>query len=185
MEADRTTIRLAALFLAVVWGGIFGISEAFAQDADATAAVKARYEKLFAEYSRLIMNQTKTSPSAISFSIKNNMVSKELKTLLLKDEACARKGGSICNLDFDFLFNGQDSCKPLKIVDVHPNKNTYILKVSNRFEECDKDGYYKPYDFTLIEESGAWVIDDAAYSMKDDNGKIINFTLKGTLNRKK
>ncbi len=149
-----------------------------------TAAVKARYEKLFSEYSRFMMNPTKTSPSAITFSIKNNMVSKELKALLLKDEACARKGGGICNLDFDFLLNGQDSCKPLKIVDAYQNKNTYVLKVSNRIEECDKGGYYKPYDFTLIEESGAWVIDDAAYSMKDDSGKIINFTLKDTLNGK-
>lgn len=182
MEAGRVTIRLASLLLAVALVGIFGILEAFAQDADATAAVRARYEKLLAEYSRFMMNPSKTSPSAMTFSIKNNMVSKELKSLLLKDDECARKKGGICKLDFDFLFNGQDYCKPLKIVDFFVNGKTLTLKVSNRFEECDKDGYYKPYDFTLIEESGAWVIDDAVYSMKDDNGKVINFTLKEVLN---
>lgn len=184
MGAGKITIRLASSLLAVVWVGIFGILGAFAQDADATATVRARYEKLLAEYSRFMMNQNKSSPSATTFSIKNNMVSKELKSLLLKDDECARKNGGICKLDFDFLFNGQDYCKQLKIVDLFLKGTIIDLKVSNGFEECDKNGYYKPYDFTLIEESGSWVIDNAAYSMKDDNGKIINFTLKDVLNGK-
>lgn len=175
---------MVVLLLVVLGIGSFGISRSLAQDADVAAAVKARYEKLLAEYSRIMMNPTRTSPSATAFVVKNNMVSKELRWLLLKDEECAKKGGGICNLDFDFLFNGQDFCKQLKIVDVSPRGNAIVLKVSNRFEECDKGGYYKPYDFTLVEEAGVWVIDDAAYSSKDDNGKIINFTLKDVLKGK-
>jgi len=128
-----------------------------------------------------MMNPAGTSPGAVEFSIKNSMVSKSLGSMLLKDEECARKEGGVCNLDFDFLFNGQDSCKPLEVLDVAPNGDAYILKVSNRFEECDKDGYYKPYDFTLIMESGVWVIDDATYSMKNDDGKVSVFTLRGVL----
>ena len=177
-------VRLAAMLLAIVSMGSFGMPGALAQSADTAAAVKARYEKLLAAYSRSMMHPSKASPNAIEFSIKNKMVSKELKALLLKDEECARKEGGICNLDFDFLFNGQDSCKPLKIVDVLPKGDTYVLRVSNRGEECDKKGYYKPYDFTLIDESGTWVIDDAAYAFKEDKGKVVTRTLKGILNGK-
>lgn len=183
LQTRRTTICLAALFFAVV--GLLGPSQARAQDAAATAAVKARYEKLLAAYSRIMMQPSKTSPSAIAFSIKNNMVSKGLKALLVKDEACAQKSGGVCKLDFDFLLNGQDFCKPLAIVAVLPKGKTYVLRVSNRFEACDPQGHDEPYDFTLIDESGTWVIDDAAYATKDDAGKSIRVTLKDILRGKK
>lgn len=184
MGAGRATIRCVLFLMIAVSGGVIGMSEAYAQDSSTASAVKTRYEKLLAEYSRFMMHPTKTSPDAMTFSIKNNMVSKELKFLMLKDEECVRKSGESCNLDFDYLFNSQDACKPLKVLDVSANGKTVILKVSNRFEECDKNGYNKPYDFTLIEESGAWVIDDATYSMKDEKGKIIIYTLKNILNGK-
>jgi len=172
------------VFRAVAGLGFFRVSGAFAQNADEAAAVKDRYEKLLAEYSKGAMKPSKTTPNATGFSIKKNMLSKELKALLLKDEACAKKSDGICRLDFDFLFNAQDVCKPLKVIDVSQKENIFIMQVSNRFEECDKEGYYKPYDFTLVNEAGAWVIDDVVYTQKDDDGKIKHFTLKEILKGK-
>lgn len=184
MKRCKISIRLAVFVLAVTWLGSFGVSAAFSQTGDVAASVKERYEKLLAEYSKVAMHVSKTTPSATEFSIKKNMLSKGLKALLVKDEKCAKKSGEICNLDFDFLFNAQDTCKPLKIIDILQRDNSYAMKVSNRFEECDAEGYYKPYDFILIKEADTWVIDDIVYTRKDDDGKITKDTLRDILSTK-
>ena len=182
MKKCRITIHLA-IFLILLAGCIDAVLSP-AQGADEATDLKARYEKLLADYSQIVLHPTKSSPSATEYAVKNNMVSKELAGLLRKDDELAKKEGGMGYLDFDFLVNGQDVCKPLKIVGLVKNNATYAMQVSNRSKECCKECDETPYSFVLINESGVWKIDDAAYSFKDDSGADHKFSLKDVLNGK-
>ena len=182
MQRTRIAIQLTVFILLVA-----GCADSFlspARGADEAAEVKARYEKLLTDYSQIVLQPSKNSPSATDFSLKNSMVSKELADLLRKDDELAKKEGGMGYLDFDFLVNGQDLCKPLKVVSVAKNSKSYAMHVSNRSKECCKDCDENPYFFVLINESGAWKIDDAKYSFKDETGTVHTFTLKDILNGK-
>ena len=182
MKKCRITLQLA-VFL-VLMAGCADSFISFAHSADEASEIKARYEKLLADYSQFVLRPTPKSPSATDYVLKNSMASKELATLLRKDDELAKKEGGMGYLDFDFLVNGQDLCKPVKIVGVVKNKATYVMQASNRSRECCKDCDENPYFFVLINESGAWKIDDAAYSFKDDSGADHKFSLKDVLNGK-
>lgn len=182
MLKSRITIQLAIFFILLAGSADSMLS--LAHSADEATEVKARYEKLFAEYSQIVLNPTNKSPSATEYAVKNGIVSKELADLLRKDDELAKKEGGIGYLDFDFLANGQDLCKPLKIVGLAKSNNAYAMQVSNRSKECCKDCEEAPYSFVIINESGAWKIDDATYSFKDDSGAEHKFTLKDVLNGK-
>ena len=182
MKKCKITIHLAMLLiLLAVWADSM-LSPA--HSADEATELKARYEKLLADYSQIVLHPTNKSPSATEYAVKNNMVSKELAGLLRKDDELAKKEGGMGYLDFDFLVNGQDLCKPVKIVGVVKNKATYVMQASNRSRECCKDCDENPYFFVLINESGAWKIDDVTYSFKDDSGTEQKFLLKDILNGK-
>ena len=112
------------------------------------------------------------------------MVSSDLAKLLRKDSELAKKNEGVGYLDFDFLVNGQDLCKPLKVLGVVKNNATYAMQVSNRSKECCKDCDESPYFFVLINEGGTWKIDDAQYSFKDESGAVQKYTLKDILNGK-
>ena len=182
MIKSRITIQLAIFF--ILLAGCADSMLSIAHSADEATEVTARYEKLFAEYSQIMLHLSKNSPSATEYAVKNSMVSKELADLLRKDDELAKKEGGMGYLDFDFLVNGQDLCKPVKIVGVVKNNATYAMQVSNRIKECCKDCDETPYSFVLINESGVWKIDDATYSFKDDSGAEHKFTLKDVLNGK-
>lgn len=183
MKKCRIIIHLAIFFILLAVGCVDAVLSP-AHSADEATDLKARYEKLLTDYSQIVLHPTKSSPSATEYAAKNNMVSKELASLLRKDAELAKKEGGMCYLDFDFLVNGQDLCKPVKIVGVAKNNATYIMQVSNRVKECCKDCNEIPYTFVLVNESGAWKIDDANYAFKDDAGTVQTFTLKDILNGK-
>ena len=182
MKKCRITLQLA-VFLVLLAGCVDSFFS-FAHSADEASEIKARYEKLLADYSQIVLRPTPKSPSATDYVLKNNMASKELATLLRKDDELAKKEGGMGYLDFDFLVNAQDLCKPLKIVGLVKNNATYAMQVSNRSKECCKECDENPYSFVLINESGVWKIDDAAYSFKDDSGADHKFSLKDVLNGK-
>ena len=182
MIKSRITIQLAIFF--ILLAGCADSMLSLAHSADEATEVTARYEKLFAEYSQIVLHPSKNSPSATEYAVKNSMVSKELADLLRKDDELAKKEGGMGYLDFDFLVNGQDLCKPLKIVGMAKNNAVYAMQVSNRIKECCTDCDEIPYSFVLINESGAWKIDDANYAFKDDTGTVQKFTLKDILNGK-
>lgn len=182
MKKCRFTVQLA-VFLVLLAGCVDFIWSS-ALSADEAGEIKAKYEKLLADYSQNVLHPTKKSPSATEYVLKNNMVSNELAGLLLKDEELAKKEGGMGYLDFDFLVNGQDLCKPVKVLGVVKNKAAYAMQISNRSKECCKDCDEIPYSFVLVNESGVWKIDDANYSFKDDAGTVQKFTLKDILNGK-
>ena len=182
MKKCRITFQLA-VFL-VLLAGCADSFISFAHSADEASEIKTRYEKLLADYSQIVLRPTPKSPSATDYVLKNNMASKELATLLRKDDELAKKEGGMSYLDFDFLVNGQDLCKPVKIVEVVKDKAAYIMQASNRSRECCKDCDENPYFFVLVNESGAWKIDDVRYSFKDDSGTEQKFFLKDILNGK-
>lgn len=182
MEKSRIAIQLTIFLLLLAGCADSILSHAYS--ADEAAELKARYEKLLTDYSQIVLHPTKASPSATEFALKNGMVSQELASLLRKEDELAKKEGGMGYLDFDFLVNGQDLCKPVKIVGVVKNKATYVMQASNRSRECCKDCDENPYFFVLINESGAWKIDDVTYSFKDDSGTEQKFLLKDILNGK-
>ena len=182
MKKSQITIHLAIFLILVASCADSVLSPAYS--ADEATELKARYEKLLADYSQIVLHPTNKSPSASEYVLKNNAVSKELAGLLRKDEELAKKEGGMGYLDFDFLVNAQDLCKPLKIVGLAKNNATYAMQVSNRSKECCKECDETPYSFVLINESGAWKIDDATYSFKDDSGADHKFSLKDVLNGK-
>lgn len=182
MIMSRITILLA--MLCILLAGSADSMLSLAHSADEATEVKTRYEKLLADYSQIVLHPTNKSPSATEYAVKNGIVSKELADLLRKDDELAKKEGGMGYLDFDFLANAQDLCKPLKIVELAKSNNAYVMQVSNRSKECCKDCEEAPYSFVLINESGVWKIDDATYSFKDDSGAEHKFTLKDVLNGK-
>jgi hypothetical protein len=182
MKKCRITIHLAMFLILMAGCADFMLSPA--HSADEATELKARYEKLLADYSQIVLHPTNKSPSATEYAVKNNMVSKELAGLLRKDDDLARKEGGMGYLDFDFLINGQDLCKPVKIVGVAKANATYAIQVSNRIKECCSDCNEIPYSFVMVNESGVWKIDDALYAFKDDAGTVQKFTLKDILNGK-
>lgn len=182
MKKGKIYIQLAIFF--ILLSGCADIFLLPAQAADEAAELKARYEKLFATYSQIVLHPSKNSPNATDYAVKNNMVSKELANLLRKDGELAKKNGGAGYLDFDFLVNGQDLCKPLKIVRIFKSNKIYAMQVSNRTRECCKDCDENPYSFVMINEAGVWKIDDAHYSFKDESGTEQKFTLKDILNGK-
>ena len=182
MKKCRITLQLA-VFL-VLMAGCADSFISFAHSADEASEIKARYEKLLADYSQIVLRPTPKSPSATDYVLKNNMASKELATLLRKDDELAKKEGGMGYLDFDFLVNGQDLCKPVKVLGVVKGNASYSMQVSNRSKECCKDCDEIPYSFVLINESGAWKIDDVKYSFKDEAGTVQKYTLKDILNGK-
>jgi len=150
-----------------------------AHEADnASARIREIYAPLLAAYSNLALRPKAGSfPDAPAFALKHHLVSANLRTLLWRDQRRAEKTGER-HLDFDFLFNGQDTCeKPLKILGIFPKNNTYIMKISNGCEV--KPGLDQPYYFILVQEAGRWVIDDAQYT----DGKT-EFTLSSILKGK-
>ena len=182
MKRTRIAIKLTVfIFIVVSCAGSF-LPSVFA--ADEATEIKAKYAKLLTDYSQFVLHPTAKSPSATEFALKNNIVSKELAGLLRKDGELAKKEGGMGYLDFDFLVNGQDLCKPVKIVEVVKDKAAYIMQASNRSRECCKDCDENPYFFVLVNESGAWKIDDVRYSFKDDSGTEQKFFLKDILNGK-
>ena len=182
MKRTRIAIKLTVfIFIVVSCAGSF-LPSVFA--ADEATEIKSRYAKLLADYSQFVLHPTAKSPSATEFVLKNNMVSKELAGLLRKDGELAKKEGGMGYLDFDFLVNGQDLCKPVKVLGVVKGNASYSMQVSNRSKECCKDCDEIPYSFVLINESGAWKIDDVKYSFKDEAGTVQKYTLKDILNGK-
>ena len=182
MKKSRITIHLA-IFIILLAGCVHAMLS-LAHSADEATEVKARYEKLLADYSQIVLHPTNKSPSATEYAVKNNMVSKELANLLRKDSELAKQNGGVGYLDFDFLVNGQDLCKPVKILGVAKANATYAMQVSNRIKECCSDCNEIPYSFVLVNESGAWKIDDVKYSFKDEAGTVQKYTLKDILNGK-
>ena len=182
MKRSRIAIKLTVfIYLLVGCAGSF-LPSVFA--ADEAAEIKSRYEKLLTDYSQIVLHPSPKSPSATEFALKNSMISHDLSGLLRKDDELAKKEGGMGYLDFDFLVNGQDLCKPVKIVEVVKDKAAYIMQASNRSRECCKDCDEDPYFFVLVNESGVWKIDDVRYSFKDDSGTEQKFFLKDILNGK-
>ena len=183
MKKCRIIIHLAIFFILLAVGCVDAVLSP-AHSADEATELKARYEKLLADYSQIVLHSTNKSPSATEYAVKNNMVSKELAGLLRKNDDLAKKEGGMSYLDFDFLANGQDLCKPVKILGVAEANATYAMQVSNRIKECCSDCNEIPYSFVMVNESGVWKIDDAIYEFKDDAGTVQKFTLKDILNGK-
>ena len=176
-----------SMLVAILWVLFACCADAIlspAYSADEAAETKARYEKLLTDYSQIVLRPSKKSPNATDYALKHNMLSSELASLLRKDSELAKKNSGVGYLDFDFLVNGQDLCKPLKVLGVVKNNATYAMKVSNRSKECCKDCDESPYFFVLIKEAGVWKIDDAQYSFKDDSGAEQKYALKDILNGK-
>ena len=182
MKKGQIIIHLAIFLILLASCADSMLSPAYS--ADEATELKARYEKLLVDYSQIVLHPTNKSPSASEYVLKNNSVSKELAELLRKDEELAKKEGGMGYLDFDFLVNGQDLCKPVKILGVAKANATYAMQVSNRIKECCSDCNEIPYSFVLVNESGVWKIDDANYAFKDDAGTVQKFTLKDILNGK-
>jgi hypothetical protein len=130
---------------------------------DVSQGIWRLYAPILAEYSKYCTSEEGNLQScdAVKFSLKKKILSADLKKLLLMDAECAKRNG-LCNLYFDFLINGQDTCgKPLKIISIKHLNNSYVMKVSNG---CTATNDYKPeYDFMLLPEHGQWVIDDIHY----------------------
>jgi len=142
-----------------------------AQDpADETAAIKAEYQPLLAEYSRLFLKPQGTD--AVAFALEKNMVSTGLKKLLKADQRLRNKDG-MGRLDFDPLTGAQDDCgKPLQILGIAREKTTYLMTVSIGCKGVS------PFKYVFVKESGRWVMDDAQYTF---DGKIVTLQsiLKG------
>lgn len=151
---------------------------AAAQDAaDAAAQIQAHFAPILASYSKIVLGPGgPEQPDCITFAVKNKMLSKELRRLLEKEVKCQERTQGICKLDFDFLFNARDSESPLEIVKVYPQDGVYLMQVSSGIKGA------KPYEFVLIQESGAWVMDDVRYHDDARNHEDVKTTsLKGIL----
>ena len=148
------------------------VHAASAQADDALSSdISKAYAPLLAAYSKEFMGNP--SADCIAFAVKNDMVSADLKTLLLKESAYKKKTRGVGHLDFDMFFNAQDDNEvPLRIVNITPEGGSYVMKVHNGFKGT------KPYGFVLVQESGRWVIDDARY---ENGGKTV--TLKNILKK--
>ena len=170
----RASIQLVGIVIACA---VAFCSPAFASDAEDMQQINDLYSRLLATYSEncIAKDSLESGCTDVVFANKNNMLSSSLKALLANDAKRAKKNG-IGSLDFGFLINGQDYCKaPLRIVSLKKVDNGYVMNVNNG---CKREKNYNPsYDFTLINESGRWVIDDAAYY----NAKKL--TLKGILKK--
>jgi len=169
MQQSARGIFVGICFLALALSGPLGPA-ASAQTGDQTAdAIRKAYAPLLEEYSRIFMGSG--TPDCIGFALKKDMVSAELKALLLKEQGARKKSRGVGKLDFDLFFNAQDdSGKPLSIVGVVRDGEAYAMTVSNGFKGA------APHQLVLVRESGRWVIDDARYRVE---GKA--FTLKGLL----
>lgn len=84
------------------------------------------------------------------------IASKRLRDLIAKDDACAKRTQSVCNLGFDPIVNGQDY-KLGKIevppADILGEKATVTARFQNMGAQHENR-----YDF--IQEGGAWKLDD-------------------------
>lgn len=139
--------------------------------ADESEAILRMYRPLLAEYSRLVLGSRDSE--AIAFALEKDMVSSALRKLF-RAEQRLRDKEDIGRLDFDFFFAAQDdNGKPLQILGLTQEKATYLMSVTNGFEQR------KPYVFVLVKESGRWVIDDVRY---DFDG--VRVTLQGILKGK-
>jgi hypothetical protein len=98
-----------------------------------------------------------------------NRGSKALKALYKKDQACSRKSGGVCALDFDFVIDGQDF--QIADVKVGPTQITgataEVIVTFKNFDTPNVNTYH------FIKEGGLWVVDD----VENQSGKDKAFSI--------
>lgn len=173
MKTNRR-LPIAVILLTIACTALF-CSTVFASD-EKMKQVHDLYAHLLKKYSDecILKDSTENSCTDVVFATQNKMLSSSLKLLLAKDAKRAKKDGGVGNLDFDFLINGQEYCEaPLRIVSLKKSGNGYVMQVNNGCRYAK--GYTSNYEFHIINEAGAWVIDNAAYYFPQ------KVTLKGIL----
>ncbi len=85
-----------------------------------------------------------------------------------KDQACMKREGGICSLDWDVIINGQDwELSDFSLSEVWPYAPPVIVTAT-----FHNGGDVQQVKFYFIQEGIAWKIDDIEDQFLDDGGKV-------------
>jgi hypothetical protein len=166
--AVKRLALIASAALSIGWCGT-----ALAAKADNEAAVVAKLYKDFAW--QAVASQADLFGDDLSHQGKATLekyFSPALADLLVKDAVCQTRSQSICNLDFDLLFDSQDPrVTDLDVTTTSPGRVSVVYK-------DPVDEKKTQIDFEVARVGRAWKITDVVYRRPD------KVSLKQVLSRK-